>query len=189
MSSFFRRGADSNWAAFESGVIQPAAEGNGQSNDVFRDRLGTVDLNVALSYTALQALPSLQAYIGEDEPNADYAALGYGLVNYARNAVLLEKYYNNGILDENLNIVGVSSEVILATALDNGRDQVARSLEVLQTNGTAPLLAIGTFEQAGIDREGTVLEKFDAISSYPSSFVLTRILAFSGGYAREGYTR
>lgn len=189
VSSFFRQGADANRAAFESGVIQPAAEGNGESNELFRQRLGAVDLNVALSYTALQVLPSLQAYIGEGEPNAEYAAMGYGLVNYARNAVLLEKYYNNGILDDNLNIVGVSSEVILATALDNGRDQVARSLEVLEANGTAPLLAVGTFEQAGIDREGTVLEKFDAISSYTSSFVLTRILAFSGGYAREGYSR
>ncbi len=189
VSSFFRRGADSNWAAFESGVIQPAAEARGESNDVFRERLSAVDLTVALSYTSLQALPSLQAYIGEDEPNADYAAMGYGLVNYARNAVLLEKYYNNGVLDENLNLVGVSSEVILATALDNGRDQVARSLEVLDANGTAPLLAIGTYEQAGIDREGTVLEKFDAISSYTSSFVLTRILAFTGGYPREGYSR
>ncbi len=187
ISSFFRRGADANWAAFESGVIQPAAESRGQSNDVFRTALSGADLNVALSFTAQQSLPAIQAYIGEGEPNAEYAAMGYGLVNYARNAVHLEKYYNNGVLDENLTLVGVNSETILTNALDLGRSQVTRSIGVLAENETAPLLTIGTFEQAAVQREGSVSEKFDAISGYTGAFVMARILAFTGGFPTEGY--
>ncbi|MEY2849541.1 MAG: hypothetical protein RI885_2208 [Actinomycetota bacterium] len=189
IASFFRRGADANWAAFESGVIQPAAEARGESNDVFRTRLGSVDLGVALSYTAQQALPSLQDYIGEGEPNAEYAAMGYGVVNYARNAAHLEKYYNNGVLDESLTLVGVNSETILTSALDLGRSQVAKAVSVLKANGTDPVLTVGSFEQSGVDREGTVDDKFGAISGYTSSFVMTRIMAFVGGYPTEGYSR
>jgi hypothetical protein len=115
--------------------------------------------------------------------------MGYGLVNYARNAVHLEKYYNNGVLDENLSLIGVNSETILTNALDLGRSQVTRSIGVLTDNDTAPLLTIGTLEQAALQREGTVSEKFDAISGYTSAFVMARILAFTGGFAAEGYRR
>ncbi len=189
IASFFRRGADANWAAFESGVIQPAAEARGESNDVFRTRLGSVDLGVALSYTAQQALPSLQSYIGEGEPNAEYAAMGYGVVNYARNAAHLEKYYNNGVLDDSLTLVGVNSETILTSALDLGRSQVAKAVSVLKANGTDPVITVGSFEQSGVDREGTVDDKFGAISGYTSAFVMTRIMAFVGGFPTEGYSR
>lgn len=189
IASFFRSGADANWAAFESGVIQSNAEAGGVSNDVFRSRLGAVDVNVALSYSGQQNLPAIQNYIGEGSPNADYAAIGYGIVNYARNASHLEKYYNNGVLDGDLNLVGVNSEVILSSALDLGRQQVADAASVLAANGSLPLLTIGSFEQAAVDREGDVSQKFDAISQYAGAFVTARMLAFVGGFPTEGYER
>jgi uncharacterized protein len=188
ISSFFRRAADANWAAFETGVIQPAAQSRGESNDVYRGLLGSVDLEVALAFTAQQSLPAIQDYIG-DSPNASYAALGYGYVNYARNAVLIEKYYNNGVLDENLALVGVRSDTILTRALDLGRDQLGKGIGVLAAEGTDTVLATGAYEQAGVAREGAVADKFQAISQYAGSFVSARILAFAGGFPERGYTR
>ncbi len=189
IGSFLRRGADANWAAFESGVITPNAEADGVSNDVFRDRLAGVDLAVALSYSAQSGEAALEQYIGEGEPNAAYAAMGYGYLNYARNAILIEKYYNNGVLDETLTIVGVNSDTILSSALELGRTQVARSLSVLSEAGTTTVLTVGAFEQAGVDREGTVTEKFDAIAQYSGAFMLSRTMAFIGGFPREGWSR
>lgn len=187
IASFFRRAADADWAAFESGVIQPAAEARGESNDVFRDALSAVDTGVALSYTAQQSVASIEQYLGTGD-NAPYAAMGYGYVNYARNAVLIEKYYNNGVLDDNLQLVGVSSETILTAALDLGRSQTARGAAVLAAEGNDPVLTAGAYEQASVAREGDVPDKFQAISQYAGAFVLSRILAYAGGLEREGFT-
>ena len=187
IASFFRRAADADWAAFETGVIQNAAEARGESNDVYRTLLGSVDLEVALAYTAQQSLPAIQEYIG-DGPNSDYAAMGYGYVNYARNAVLIEKYYNNGVLDENLALTGVISDSVLTRALDLGRDQLSAGIGVLSAESAEPVLLTGAYEQAGIAREGDVQEKFQAISQYSGGFVMARMLAYVGGFPREGYT-
>jgi hypothetical protein len=189
IGSFMRRGADANWAAFESGVIQPQAERIGVSNDVFRDRLGGVDLAVALSFSATQGQQVVEEYIGEGKPNAAYAAMGYGILNYSRNAALLEKYYNNGVLDENLTVVGVSSDTILTAALDLGRNQVSRAVAVLDGHDTTSLIAVGGYELAGVQREGDVTQKFEAISSYSEAFLVSRALAFVGDYQRAGWER
>lgn len=186
IASFFRRAANADWAAFETGVLQPAAEARGWSTDVFRNALSGIDLDVALSWTAQQSLPAIEQYVGTGA-NAPYAALGYGYVNYARNAVLLEKYYNNGVLDENLNIVGVTSETVLTRAMDLGREQTANALGVLADNQTSAVITTGAYEQAGIAREGDISEKFQAMSQYAGAFVLGRILAFAGGFEGQGY--
>jgi uncharacterized protein len=186
IASFFRRAANADWAAFETGVLQPAAEARGESTDVFRNALSSIDLDIALSWTAQQSLPDLEQYVGTGA-NAPYAAMGYGYVNYARNAVLIEKYYNNGVLDENLNLVGVQSETVLTRALDLGREQTARALAVLDDEGTSSVITTGAYEQAGVAREGEVDEKFQAMAQYAGAFVLGRILAFSGGFERTGY--
>lgn len=187
IASFFRRAANADWAAFESGVLQPNAEAAGWSTDVFRQTLSGVDLDVALSYTAQQSLPTIEQYVGTGA-NAPYAAMGYGYINYARNAVLIEKYYNNGVLDESLNLVGVNSETILTRALDLGRDQTASALGVLSAHDTPGVITTGAYEQSGVAREGDVADKFQAMSQYAGAFVLGRILAFAGGFEREGYS-
>ncbi|WP_125132893.1 S16 family serine protease [Microbacterium sp. 10M-3C3] len=186
IASFFRRAADADWAAFETGVLQPAAEARGVSTDVFRSRLSGIDLDVALSWTAQQSLPTIEQYVGTGA-NAAYAAMGYGYANYARNAVLIEKYYNNGVLDENLNLVGVSSETVLTRALDLGREQTARALGVLADNATDAIVTTGAYEQSGVAREGDVSDKFQAMAQYAGAFVMGRILAFAGGFERDGY--
>lgn len=189
VSGFFRKGADANWQAFRTGIIDQHAKANGESTDLFAARLAAVDLDIALAMSAQSQLPALQRYIGSDKPNAAYAAMGYGYLNYSRNANLIEKYYNNGILDNGLNIVGVNSDTVLTNALDLGRAQVERSANILSKHDTIPVLAIGAYEQAGVDREGTVADKFTAISQYSNAFMLNRIMTFVGGFPREGYER
>ncbi|MFE1664523.1 S16 family serine protease [Microbacterium sp. P02] len=186
IGSFFRRAANADWAAFETGVIQPAAESRGQSNDVFRTALAGVDFDVALAYTAQQSVPSIEAYIGAGD-NAAFAAMGYGYVNYARNAVLLEKYYNNGVLGDDLQLIDVASDTILSSALDIGREQTARGLGLLGTKDTDAVLATGAYEQAGVAREGDITDKFQAISQYAGAFTLSRALAYVGGFPQDGW--
>lgn len=189
IGSFFRRGADANWEAFEAGFVQQQASEYGLSNDVFRGYLMDADLGVALSYSAKQRLGVIQNYIGEGKPNAAYAAMGYGFLNYSRNAIHIEKYYSNGLLNDDLEVVGVRSEVALARALDLGRTQVAQALGVLDGKGTMPVLTVADFESAGVNREGDIADKFEVIGNYSGQFIMSRILAFVGGFPSEGYTR
>ncbi|MBX3093248.1 MAG: hypothetical protein KF680_01710 [Cryobacterium sp.] len=189
IGSFFRRAADANWNAFMVTTIQPAAEANGLSNDAMLNRVMNIDVGVALAFSANQYIPGLQRYIGEGSPNSAYAAMGYGFLNYSRNAILMEKYGGNAHLDQDFNIVGVQNEIILSRALELAKTQMARSVSILEANGSSPVLAIASFEDANVNREGDVSDRFTALESYSGGFVATRMLSYIGGYPTQGYSR
>lgn len=189
IGSFFRRAADANWNAFMVTTIQPAAEANGVSNDAMLNHVMNIDVGVALAYSANLYIPGLQQYIGAGSPNSAYAGMGYGFLNYSRNAVLIEKYGGNTQLDQDFNIVGVQNEIILSRALELAKTQMARSISILEGNGSSPVLAIASFEDANVNREGDVSDRFTALESYASGFVATRMLSYIGGYPSEGFSR
>ncbi|MFT4228866.1 MAG: hypothetical protein QM602_01090 [Microbacterium sp.] len=184
VGDFFRRGADANFAAFQEDVIAPLAESNGVSDDIMMNRLANVDLGVAAAVSQAQVQPVIEDYIGEDKPNAKYATLGYGLNNFARNQALIDKYYNNAVLDENLMVVDVTYDAVLARALDLGRQQLAGEVELLRADGTEPVLSVAGYEVAGLLRAGTVAEQFAAISQYNTGFLTTRMMAYLAGLER-----
>lgn len=188
IASFLRRAAEANLETFDAGVLSRLAEGAGISNSVARERLGDRDLSVAIAYTSRDAYYAIEGYLGADNPNAPYAAMGYGWLNYARNASLLEKYSTNGQVDpQTYEIIGASSESLLTHSLDYSRGQLARSIQVLEDHANSPVLIVGAFEAAGLMREGDYADKFTALQDYTGSFAMTRALAYLGGFAREGY--
>src|SRR5690606_9958356 len=107
IGSFFRRSADANWNAYLVTVVPSYAGYYNVSNDRMLNALANADITVALSHSGNQYIRGIQSYIGEDSPNSAYAAMGYGFLNYARNAILLEKYAPGTQLDDDMNIVGV----------------------------------------------------------------------------------
>src|SRR5690606_14675354 len=188
IASFLRRAAEANLETFDAGVLSRLAEGAGISNSVARERLGDRDLSVAIAYTSRDAYYAIEGYLGADNPNAPYAAMGYGWLNYARNASLLEKYSTNGQIDpDTFEIVGASSESLLTHSLDYSRGQLARSIQALEDHAYSPVLIVGAFEAAGLMREGDYADKFTALQDYTGSFAMTRALAYLGGFAGEGY--
>lgn len=188
IASFLRRAAEANLETFESGTITRLAEGAGISNAVARERLGDRDLSVAIAYTSQSAYYAIDSYLGADNPNAPYAAMGYGWINFARNASLVEKYSTNGIIDTStFGLVGAGSESLLTHSLDYSRGQLARSIESLESRTYSPVLIVGAFEAAGLKREGDYAEKFEALQDYTGSFAMTRVLAYLGGFATDGY--
>ncbi len=183
IGDFFRRGADANYAAFTtSGLVTSLAESNGVSTDVVLGYLSTYDLNVAAAQHQQAVLPVFEQYIGEGEANAAYAAMGYGVSNYVRNQVLVEKYYNNAVLDENYQITGVQFQGALDNAIDLGRDQLGTEIVNLADNDTAPVLTVGSYEAAGLLDDGQPQGAFDALSEYSYGFVTARLLAYLGGF-------
>lgn len=188
IASFLRRAAEANLETFDAGVLSRLAEGAGISNSVARERLGDRDISVAVAYTSRDAYYAIEGYLGADNPNAPYAAMGYGWLNYARNASLLEKYSTNGLVDPHTyEIIGASSESLLTHSLDYSRGQLARSIQVLEDHAYSPVLIVGAFEASGLMREGDYADKFTALQDYTGSFAMTRALAYLGGFAGEGY--
>lgn len=188
IASFLRKAADANLEVFDSGLVARLADQAGVSARIARDRLGAVDLTIALAYSAKNVQWAVARYLGPENPNAAYAAMGYGWVNYARNATLMEKYSNNGVVDpQTMELTGVRSDIVLTHTLDFARGQLAESLEPLAAQGYSPMLIVGAFESAGLAREGGVDEKFQALETYTGSFAMARVLAYLGGFADVGY--
>jgi hypothetical protein len=185
-ADFFRKGSDANFAAFQSTVVKELGNLYGRSEDATLAAFMNRDTDVALTVTQRNVLEGLKSYIGEGEPNAEYAQLGFAISNYARNALLLEKYYSNGEVDADLSLTGVRSEAALIAGLELGKDQLAAGIGLLRGNEVEPAIQVAQFEMASVDREGDVGAKFDALSSYWSGFVGSRVLAYLGGFATEG---
>lgn len=187
VAQFFRRASDANYASFETTFVASQAEALGVSNGVLLGELAAVDTNVAFAVGQRAVLDGVQAYIGEANPNAAYAELGFAVSNYARNAALVEKYYSNGVLDENLAVVGVRSDLALSRNLDLSSEQLAAEISLLDDRDFVPALAVGNYERATLEARGDIVQQFDSLSSYWSSWVTLRTLAYLGGFPRDGY--
>ncbi|WP_198165938.1 S16 family serine protease [Agromyces laixinhei] len=188
VAEFFRKAADSNLEVFNADVIAGLAEDAGVSEAVALEAMGNNDLSIALANNATGLVHGIQAYLGEENPNSAYAAMGYGWTNYSRNASLIEKYGTNGIIDwTTFSVVGVTSDARLVHTLDFSRGQVAQAIGVLDGNDYSTVLGVGAFESASLAREGDFEKKFEAIQDYTGTFALSRVLAYLGGFQRADY--
>ena len=188
-ADFFRKASDANFAAFQATVVKNTANDFGISEDRALGLFANADIDVALSLSQRNVIEGLQQYIGEGEPNAEYALLGFGISNYARNAGLIEKYYSNGITDENLEVVDVQSQAALTAGLELGKEQLEATIGLLQEQDVQPALQAGALESANLDREGDIADKFSALNSYWAGFLSGRVLAYLGGFETEGLDR
>ncbi|MBO9569369.1 MAG: hypothetical protein J7503_11150 [Cellulomonas iranensis] len=181
VGDFFRRGADANHTAFREIVVAPLAQQHGLSEEDVLARLSGADMAVAYATVERSLLPVITDYIGEGKPNADYAALAYGVTNYVRNAGLIDKYYNNADLGPGFEITGVRWQAALNRALDLGRQQLGAEVDALRAHDVDPVLGVGSYEAAGVMRNGTDSERFSAVNQYASGFVTARMISYLTG--------
>jgi hypothetical protein len=186
VADFFRKGGDANFAALQSNVIKSYSTKYGVSEDAMLGRFGDADIDIALAVSERNTIEGLKQYIGDGEPNAEYAQLGFSISNYARTAGLVMKYYSNGTIDDSLNIVGVRSEAALSSGLDLGKSQLAASIGLLRSKSVDPTLQVASFEVANVEREGTVSDKFQGLVDYWNGLISSRVLAYLGGFETEG---
>lgn len=182
IGDFFRKGAEANFEAFTESVVTEYASSYGVSEDVMLSNFAAADIDVALAMNQQATLAGIANYVGDDNPNQAYAVLGYGIANYTRNQALMDKWYNNAVTDENLNIIDVQYDAVLGRALDLGRQQLADQINALRDEGTEPVISVGLYEYAGLNRQQTITEQFEAIAAYDKGFIMTRMLAYVGGF-------
>ncbi|MFV0374640.1 S16 family serine protease [Microbacterium sp.] len=186
VGDFFRRGAEANYTAFEETIIAGWAEEFGMSNSQVLNALAANDLNVGVATVQQAILPAIADYVGGDDSNARYATMAYGLSNYARNQALMEKYYNNAILGDGFEIVGVRSDAVISRGLDLGRQQLAEEIQILRDGGTEPVISVASYEVAALLRNSDLLDKFEAISMYSGAFLTGRMMGYLSGAYGQG---
>ena len=188
VADFFRKASDTNFAAFQANVVKSYGEEYGLSEGEMLNQFANADIDIALAVQERNVLEGLQDYIGPGEPNAEYAELGFAINNFARNASLIGKYYSNGQIDEALSLVGVRYERALTNGLELGKDQLTSAIAQLRGQEIEPAMEVAALEYATVQREGDVVDKFDALNSYWGAFVSSRVLSYLGGFEQEGLT-
>jgi len=188
VSDFFRKAAEANLTAFDTLILEPAANANGTNAEQFKTDFAGTDLDYALAQASVGILEGgLDDYIGDDK-TAPFARLGGAVSLYTRTAGLLSKYYSlDAQLDEGGNVVGVGNERALVSALAFGSEQVERSVGQLQQRKVQAPLIVAGYESAGVSREGDASDKLDALGSYLGGFTEARVLAYLGGFEKAGF--
>jgi predicted S18 family serine protease len=186
VADFYRKAADANLSAFNALIIEPEAQKAGLDAAAAQSAFANADFDYALAQSSLGVLNGgLDDYLGNSK-TAAYAKLGGAVSLYTRTAGLLSKYYSLGQLNDDLEVVGITNERAMTNALDLGRDQVERGVGVLKAKKVSPTLVVGSYEIAGVDREGEASDKLDALDEYLAAFVGSRVLAYLGGFEQTG---
>jgi hypothetical protein len=184
VGDFFRKGAEANYNAFVSeGVVADVAKETGKSPDVILDLLASNDDDVACAITQKNITSAMESYIGKGKPNAAFALMGYGVQNYARNQMLIEKYYNNTEIDpKTLKVTGLRFEGAVDNAINLSKDQFVSEIMALRSHNVEPMLSVGAFEATPSTVDSSPEGKYAELSTYSRGFVMTKLLNYLGGW-------
>jgi hypothetical protein len=186
-ADFFRKAAEANVDAFDSLIVSQLATDNGVSEDIVRQALSANDFDYGLALNGSSTIGQAIDDFIKDKTAAAYANLGGATALYARSATLLAKYYSlNAQVDDNGTIIGVAHESALTNALETAEGAAAGAITVLRAKKADPALAAGDFEIAGVEREGDVGQKLEALSDLFSAYIGARVLAYLGGFPTQG---
>ena len=186
VAEFFRRAAEANLNAFETVVIEPAANDANISAASAKANFAGKDTEYALATTGLQVMSNLQQYFGGAQ-SRDYSELGGAISLYNRSASLLAKYYSLGDVDpKTMEVKDIANSQAFTAAIDLAQRQLAANVGVLRSKQVNPTIAVADNQIGTIQREGDATQKLDALSSYWDGFLNSRVLAYLGGFPTAG---
>ncbi len=186
VAEFFRRAAEANLNAFETVVIEPAANKENVSAAAAKESFSGKDLEYALATTGLDVMGNLQQYFGA-AASSDYAELGGAVSLYNRSAGLLAKYYSLGDVDpKTLEVSGIANSQAYSGSVDLAQRQLAANVGVLRSKQVNPTIAVADNQIGNIQRDGDASQKLDALSSYWDGYLNSRVLAYIGGFPTAG---
>jgi hypothetical protein len=181
VAEFFRKAGEANLVAFDSLVVEPAAESANVSVASAKLSFASNDSNYAAAQSGVNIIGGIEEYFADEAASA-YAKLGGAVALYARTAGLLAKYSSLGETDESLNVTGIKNQEAFSASIDLAESQLAGGVGVLRGKDVNPVIAVASAEVASVDREGTASEKLDALNEYWSGYLNSRVLAYLGGF-------
>jgi len=186
VAEFFRRAGEANLNAFETLVIEPAANDANVSVAGAKEAFSGNDTDYALATTGLNVIGSLQQYFGTG-PVSDYAEIGGAVTLYNRTAGLISKYYSLGDVDpKTLELTGIANDAAFQASIGLAQTQLAANVGVLRSKQVNPTVAVADNQIASIDREGDASDKLNALTQYWDGYLNSRVLAYLGGFPTDG---
>jgi len=183
LAEIFRRAAEANLTYFNSVVVDGYAQQFGVHPTVMQNRFAQVDLNYVFVYTSLGNIAALQSKAGGGAPGS-LAALGGAMNSYALSSGLVAKYYSLGTeVDKDGNISGIQNERAMINMLDFAEKRAKETIGLAVALGTEPVQPVLYYDQAKIEREGSIESKFNALTDFWHAAMQAQAMAMLSGKA------
>jgi uncharacterized protein len=178
-ATVFKRAAEANLTYFDALVLDQAAQELGIRTETLKDEFAAK--NITYVGAVFGASPGVQEYLEKTigkGPALAYAQLGFALASYVASSELVTKYYALAAeLDDDGNITGFGRERALSSLLDAAGQQSRERIAAVDKAGMDSSFPVFVFQMAQAAREGTTLEKADALSQYWYASLYARLMA------------
>jgi len=182
--------------AFESLTIQPLAESGAEAFEIVAEDFKARDIRYFLALAALDSRSQVVEAM-EIPENAGLAKLGASQLAYLLSSVLVSQYYSLGAsFDPDLETFGIRSAVefknprALISMLDLAEISARGDIAMAQGAGNDLTQQILMYEQAKFLREGTPVDKIDALSKFWNASLESRLMTiFAGEFRLERQPR
>ncbi|MGO9877431.1 MAG: hypothetical protein ACLPVY_26935 [Acidimicrobiia bacterium] len=186
IATFFRLAAEANLSAFQAVVIAPDADALHTSSGAAEQAFAVTDVDYALAQAGDSLISALPSYFG-GASTADYARLGGALALYDRTAQLLATYDSLGQVDPmTLQLSGIGSDAAFNSVIGVAHDQLAASVGQLASKNVNSTTAVSDIEIGGVDQDGALNDKFNALGDYWDGYLNSRVLAYLGWFPSPG---
>ncbi len=175
-----QKAADTNMAAFESVVMEPAATDYDMSLSAFKDQMFGVEALYQLAEASRYGIEVLKETAG-GEDKAGALVFGHSQTTYTLGAMLLAKYYSlDAQTDETLRVTSFGRTKALGQMLDFA-DKRAHEL-ISAAGDETPIRAIYYYENAQTLRQsGDAEDQLSALSYYWQASLLCQFTEYMAG--------
>ncbi|MCL5265859.1 MAG: hypothetical protein M1343_11840 [Chloroflexi bacterium] len=184
LAELFRRAAEANLNYFDNVVLNEIAQGVGVHPDVVKSRFAGQDMTYTFANSSMRAMATLKNRAG-DGMTGSFATLGGALNSYVMSSVLVAKYYSLGVqMDKDGNVKGVKNERAMINMLDFAEKRSKELIGLANTVGADSVPSVLNFEGAKVSREGTMDDKFSALSDFWTASLQSQMVGILSGKAK-----
>lgn len=181
LSEALRKAAEANIEYFDSTVLKEYADSEGMSLDVVKYYFMSADFDYGMAQSSIMGAQEVKNKLGNTEARA-YAVLGNSLQSFSLSSKLIAKYYSLQVeTDENGTITAIPLEKAMINMLDFAEDSSLKNINSAKAAGALPVMAVISFDGAKVNREGTLDQKMEALSSFWYAGMQAKLLEILAG--------
>lgn len=184
LAELYRRAAEANLNYFENTVVSEIASGAGVHPDRVKLVLLSNDDDYLFALSTLRAMSKLKDRAG-GSINGSYAVLGGALNAYVWSSLLVAKYYSlDAIVDENLQITGVTNDRAMTNMIDFAEKRAAEYIGLAQSANGDVIQPVLNYDNAKAARDkGTTQDRLNALANYWLSSLQSQMIGILSGRA------
>lgn len=176
--NFYRRGAEANQTIVNELVVDPAARQMEMPTDLVKAILPMGDPYYGVANVGLtRVLPQLRRRLGDGE-QLEYVSLAGAMYLHSVTATLIAKHYSVGVdFGDDLTIVRIHREPVLAEWINKSRRQVEGAIQMLRARNVDVTTVAQIYWLARVEeRRPKPEERFNALQRYFYANLMAQML-------------